>query len=278
MSATKSAAPLRILAIVNLPWDARLGAARVWIELAQEWRRAGHTVEKFCLTDAFPTPSASSVRSTCRTALFPRKAAAFVRENRTRFDVVDCLIGTLPFRKSALRFRGLLVARSVGFHRLYDDFLREAAQRWPEQPQGRFAGRIFHRTLERRFRRNAELSLHTCDLLNLPNENEREVLERDAAVRARKIVEPYGLSDAFREALAGAAAPVAERVRRQKICFIGMWSVRKGSRDWPRLMKAIWRRNPQAEFVFLGTMFDEEMVRAELGFDRSHRITCLPKV
>ena len=26
--------PLRILAIVNLPWDARLGAARVWIELS----------------------------------------------------------------------------------------------------------------------------------------------------------------------------------------------------------------------------------------------------
>ena len=46
--------PLRILAIVNLPWDSRLGASRVWIELAKEWTRAGHTVEKFCLTDAYP--------------------------------------------------------------------------------------------------------------------------------------------------------------------------------------------------------------------------------
>ena len=48
------AKPLRILAIVNLPWDSRLGAARVWIELVKEWEAAGHVVEKFCLSDAFP--------------------------------------------------------------------------------------------------------------------------------------------------------------------------------------------------------------------------------
>ena len=65
------ARPLRILAIVNLPWDSRLGAARVWIELAKEWTRAGHTVEKFCLTDAYPQPTSSRVHSALRQALFP---------------------------------------------------------------------------------------------------------------------------------------------------------------------------------------------------------------
>ena len=42
--------PLRILVIVNLPWDARLGAIRVWVELAEQWRAAGHVVEKFSLS------------------------------------------------------------------------------------------------------------------------------------------------------------------------------------------------------------------------------------
>jgi hypothetical protein len=28
--------PLRILAVVNFPWDLRLGAARVYIEMAEE--------------------------------------------------------------------------------------------------------------------------------------------------------------------------------------------------------------------------------------------------
>ncbi len=278
MSATEpAAAPLRILAIVNLPWDARLGAARVWMELAEEWTRAGHLVEKFCLTDAFPTPAASTVRSTLRTALFPYRAAAFVRKNAARFDVIDCLIGTLPFHKRALAFRGLFVARSVGLHRLYKEFLDESRIRWPEQPKGRFLGRIFHGALERRFWKHAQTSLQVCDLLNVPNDDERSTLGRDRSLRAPAIVEPYGLSDRFREALEHAAAPAAERLRRQKICFIGMWSLRKGSRDWPQIMDGIWRRHPAAEFVFLGTMFGEEVVRAELGFDHSNRITCFPK-
>ena len=33
---------LRILAIVNFPWDERLGASRTWIELKREWEKAGH--------------------------------------------------------------------------------------------------------------------------------------------------------------------------------------------------------------------------------------------
>lgn len=272
-----AAAPLRILAIVNLPWDARLGAARVWMELAEEWTRAGHVVEKFCLSDAFPTPAASSLRSALRTAFFPYRAAAFVRKNSARFDVIDCLIGTLPFRKRSLAFRGLFVARSVGLHRLYREFLEQARRRWPGEPRGRFLGRIFHGALEHHFWKQAEASLQVCDLLNLPNDDERSALGRDRSLRAPSIVEPYGLSDQFREALEHAAAPAAERLRRQKICFIGMWSLRKGSRDWPQIMEGIWRRHPAAEFVFLGTMFGEAVVRAELGFDNSKRITCFPK-
>ena len=72
------------------------------------------------------------------------------------------------------------------------------------------------------------------------------------------------------------AAPAAERLRRQKICFIGMWSLRKGSRDWSQIMEGIWQRHPETEFVFLGTMSSEKVVRADLGFDQSKRITCLP--
>ena len=37
--------PLRILCIVNLPWDARLGAVRVWFELSEQWKKAGHKID-----------------------------------------------------------------------------------------------------------------------------------------------------------------------------------------------------------------------------------------
>lgn len=265
---------LRILAVVSLPWDARLGAARVWIELAREWTRAGHTVEKFCLTDAFPNPETSRAGSALRQVAFPSRAAAYIRENANRFDVIDGLIGSLPFSKSGLRFRGLLVARSVGLFRLYDQFIRQASALWPNQPKGRPFGRFFHGFIASRLRRNSEESLRQCDLLNLPNEDELRELASDPKIQAPCFVQPYGLSDEFAGALAAAAAPPAERLRSQRICFIGMWGLRKGSRDWPGIIAAIRRHFPAAEFVFLGTGFDENVVRSELGSCEAQGIFC----
>ena len=268
--------PLRILAIVNLPWDTRLGASRVWIELGKEWTRAGHTVEKFCLTDAYPETSSSGARSALRQALFPRKAAAYVRENADRFDVIDCLIGVLPFSKDSLGFSGLVVARSVGLFRLYDRFLHQSRKVWPSQSKGRWFGHFFHRLIAWRSRSDSEKSIRTCDLLNLPNEDERRELTMDQAVHVSAIVEPYGLDDEFLEALATAAAPAKRRLQRQKICFIGMWGPRKGSREWRQIMAAVWEHHPAAQFLFLGTMFDETVVRADLGVDNSTQIFCRP--
>jgi len=268
--------PLRILAIVNLPWDTRLGASRVWIELGKEWTRAGHTVEKFCLTDAYPETSSSGARSALRQALFPRKAAAYVRENADRFDVIDCLIGVLPFSKDSLGFSGLVVARSVGLFRLYDRFLHQSRKVWPSQSKGRWFGHFFHRLIAWRSRSDSEKSIRTCDLLNLPNEDERRELTMDQAVHVPAIVEPYGLDDEFLEALATAAAPAKRRLQCQKICFIGMWGPRKGSREWRQIMAAVWEHHPAAQFLFLGTMFDETVVRADLGVDNSTQIFCRP--
>ncbi len=268
--------PLRILAIVNLPWDSRLGASRVWIELTKEWTRAGHIVEKYCLTDAFPDPPASRAGSALRQILFPHTAAAFVRAHGERFDVIDCLIGVLPFRKESLGFQGLLVARSVGLFRIYNRFLRESAKAGPGGQKGRWFGHLFHRLIEWRACAQSEKSLRTADLLNLPNEDEQRELAADSAVTAPAVVEPYGLNDEFFEALAAAAAPAAQRLQGQKICFIGMWGPRKGSREWPQIISAIWAEHPATEFLFLGTMFEEAVVRADLGFADDKRITCHP--
>src|SRR6476469_4130422 len=128
--------PLRILAVVNVPWDPRFGAARVWIELTDEWRKAGHDVEKFCLTDAFPESASHPAHAALRLIGFPQRAARFIRENAERFDVIDALICTLPFSKKSLGFRGLLVARSVGLYHLYEKFECMAAKRWAPASRG----------------------------------------------------------------------------------------------------------------------------------------------
>jgi len=112
---------MRILTIVDLPWDTQLGAARIFMELSRAWAAAGHDVSHYCLGDVFPAATSSPPASAWRRLRFPAKAAAFVRNNATRFDVIDCIVGALPVAKKRLNFAGLLVARSIGSHRLYRD-------------------------------------------------------------------------------------------------------------------------------------------------------------
>ena len=256
--------PLRILAVVNLPWDPRFGAARVWIEMAEEWRQAGHLVEKFCLTDAFPSTSSSSALAALRLMMFPFRARSFVRRNAERFDVIDALVGTLPFTKRSLRFEGLLVARSVGLYRLYEKFTRAAAKRWPPTSRGKLLGRIFYSFFHGRARADSEASVRNCDLLNLPNSDELICLRDEMKSSKPAVVLPYGLAPVRRQALRDAAAPAEVRWQRKKICFIGMWSPRKGGKDWREIIQRVRARVPDASFVFLGTMTANDNVLADL--------------
>jgi len=264
---------LRILGIVNLPWDPRLGAARVWFELSEQWKKAGHKIDKFCLSDAFPKPTRSRALSAWRQAVFPYRAARYVRRNAGKFDVIDCLIGTLPFSKKSLSFDGLLVGRSIGLYLPYDEFMRFSRKRWPDQPRGKFIGRLFYSFTSWLLRRSAGRALAHCDLFNVPNEDEKRSLEKCSS--AQTIVLPYGLNEGERAALAAAAQPASKRLARKEICFLGMWSVRKGSRDWPEIIRAILNSVPSARFAFLGTMTDEQTVLRDLQLSSNESIRCL---
>ena len=264
---------LRILSIVNLPWDPRLGAARVWFELCEQWTKAGHKIDRFCLSDAFSKPTRSRALSAWRQAIFPYRAARYVRRNAAKFDVIDCLIGTLPFSKKSLRFQGLLVGRSIGLYLAYDEFIRFSRGRWPDQPRGKFLGRVFYTFTSWLLRRSADRALVHCDLFNVPNDQEKQSLEKLSAAPA--IVLPYGLNESERAALVVAAQPASKRLARKEICFLGMWSVRKGSRDWAEIVRAILNSVPSARFAFLGTMTDQQTVLRDLQLSPRESLRCL---
>ena len=256
---------MRILAVVNTPWDPRLGAARVWIDLAEEWSKAGHLVEKYCLTDAFPVPTSSPRLSALRLTWFPFCAARFIRRNAHRFDVIDALAGTLVASKKSLRFSGLLVARSVGLYDLYAKFERAAAKRWPSSRKGNIFGRMFYGLFYKGVRAATHASIRHCDLLNLPNSDELSFLRDETGVSRPAMVQPYGLTTKHRQTLLQAAASSEARWLKKKICFIGMWTPRKGAKDWGQIIRLVRARVPEAHFLFLGTMAEDDTVRSDLG-------------
>jgi len=261
---------VRILMIIHTPWSRDLGAPRVQLELAEELRQLGHTVEKFSYEDAFPSAGAAarSGRFTRRLAAYLRsnqsfaaRAAAHVRTHAQRFDVVEAHQTDLPLPKSRLGFPGLLVARSVGLIPAYHEFERAAAARWPEPPSAR---RLVERLLTypgaRRRQRDVARSFLAADLINVSNSDDLATVAGPMGFAGKVVLFPFGLSDARRESFLATRASVAERLAARTVAFIGAWNSRKGAKDWPRIAELVLRAMPQVRFRFLGTGFDRDYV------------------
>ncbi len=241
------------------------------MELQQAWRAAGHQVDVFSMDEVFPVRTHSSPLSAFRQLLFNRRAARFIRHNGNRYDVVDALVGSLRASRAQLGFRGLLVARSVGLHRLYDRFEREASQRWPVS-RGKVIGRIYYSLIAAWLRRASDAAIIRADLVNVPNEDEADCLRKEVDAGLRITVHGYGLPEARRQAFDQSAAAPDVRRTAVTISFIGAWSPRKGSKDWGRIVRLVWAQVPEARFLFLGTLTDNANVLSDLGLSRSNLV------
>src|SRR5207302_9369659 len=132
--------------------------------------------------------------------------------------------------------------------------------RWTDQPRGKLSGRIFYTIFQRQLFRNSEKSLQYCDLVNLPNENELECLES----KKPAIVQPYGLPEQGRQKLIEAATSPKIRLAQRKVSTIGMWSTRKGAKDWGEIIRRVYAIITKAPFRSLRTLSDNERVLRDL--------------
>lgn len=262
--------------LLNMPWDENLGGPKPQIELAREFRKRGHEVEKFDLFDAFPEMQVgtSRIRELIRSS-FPRRAKAFVRANAHRFDIIDCQHGNLPFSKNELGFDGLLVARSAGLYALYREFAVFADRKWPSRQKAHPIVELLTTFRQKREASNCPISLITCDLINVANEDERAYLAKDG-LADKCVVIPLGLTRQQQDEFRNASRPATERLSSQKIVFIGAWSPRKGSQDWGDIVRAVKARVPEARFLFLGTGFSEGTVLSDLGVADQDWIEIVP--
>ncbi len=253
-----------------MPWNPNAGGSRVQMEIADEWRAFGHTVEKFSQEDAYPqgSPRLGWLRDD-----FPQRAKVFVQQHGHQFDIIDAHQGNLPFSKRELGFRGLLVARTVGLYVFVDEFLKLERQ-WRSRkfsPKGLLVEWMQHRNA-----RNYPRSLHHSDLINVPNHDELVYLRDEMGLGAKTVVFPFGLSAQRQTNLAAASRPAPDRLRHQEIVFIGGWQLRKGSRDWGDIIRQVRDRCPHARFRFLGTGVGAERLLQDCGLPACDWITVVP--
>ena len=268
---------LKILMLLHMPWTRNLGGSRVQLELAEEFRKLGHEVEKFDYYDAFSKAKSSSRLEELFRPSFSVKAKAFVKANAHRFDIIDAHQGNLPYSKEELGFKGLLVARSVGLYAFYDEFSKSENIKNPPRKLKTQLGNFL-----RSWNYNRELplyprSLQTCDIINVPNYDELAYVSDVLNLGDKCVVFPFGLTQERYQKFKQAIKSSEARLANKQIAFIGSWGSRKGSRDWPQIITQVKQKVPSAKFLFLGTGLSGEKVLQDLNLPPCDWIDIIPQ-
>lgn len=267
---------LRILMVLHMPWSRNLGGPRVQLELADEFQKMGHFVDKFDISDAFPDGGNSRFSRLLRPS-FARKAIAFVKHNAHRFDIIDAHQGNLPCCKEELGFEGLLVARSVGLHAFCDKFAEFEKNQWPQHHKGNPVMNWIRSERRKRESLNDIRSFEYCDLINLPNADEKKYVQKAWGLGNKCVIFPFGLSKEREKKLFQEIKSPEIRLKNKQVVFIGYWMQRKGSRDWPEIIRKIKAKVSDARFLFLGTGLSESKVLQDLNVEPCDWIEVVPQ-
>jgi glycosyltransferase involved in cell wall biosynthesis len=239
------------------------------MELAEEFRELGDTVEKFSYEDAFPQARRPLGRGVINTLMsyaesnksFAARAEAFVRSQGARFDIIDANQTDLSVSKTALNFNGLLVARSVGLIPAYADFEQMARKRWKEGTSGRD---LIRKALTFPGKRRRLQAVGKCfrhaDVINVSNCDDLETVSHSMGFGEKVVYFPFGLSGDRLNQFAASRQPASQRLQARTVAFVGTWNSRKGARDWPQIFTALRQLVPDARLLLLGVGLPQEHV------------------
>jgi glycosyltransferase involved in cell wall biosynthesis len=248
--------------VLGMPWDRRLGAPRVQIELAEQFSLAGHRVDKLSLEDVFPAEPRSRVEALTRPD-FGHAARSRLRAIAPGYDIIDAQHGDVPFAKRELGFDGLLVARSCGLFGLYREAERRLAEKWGARATGSPLLRPYRSYRKRRRWRDQRRSLEQADLVNVLSVDEERWVEEHLGLGHKTVELPNGARAAYLEAL-GQAGGERDRAA-PEIVFVGSWTPRKGILDLPSIIDGLRTACPALRVSLLGTGRSEEVVARDLG-------------
>ncbi|MDK2408316.1 glycosyltransferase family 4 protein [Aphanizomenon sp. PH219] len=263
--------PLRILMVLHMPWNANLGGPQTQMNLADEFKKLGHIVEKFDYYDAFPEakwlPSKLLRLFDLIFFDFSARAKSFIQKNAHRFDIIDAHQGNLPFSKKELGFNGLVVARSAGLYAFHQEFaLREdkiSKTHTDSNPIKCLLQKIYRIKKERDGNKYIP-SLNMADAIIVLNEDEETYINEVLNLGEKCIALPNGLTNEKHKALSQFSQTSDLRLMNKQIVFIGSWSPGKGSRDWTKILQMVKRQVPEVSFLFLGTGTTPERVLNDL--------------
>jgi len=245
--------------------------------LAREFRRMGHTVNKYDMDDALSIQN--KIIGRFKPAVFKLMALKYVREFGKKYDVIQAEHGALPFSKRTLSFDGVLVSSSVGLAHFYKQYSEKyGRESWDWSPKGILrdtlgwlAGRVNNPMWA------VERSFETADLISLSGEDEYRYVAEELGYERKAFLRQNALSQNRLSRLEEKAQPPSSRLSNQKVAFIGYWNHRKGAEDWPGIVRYLSKQVDDPTFLLLGTGRSDGHVLSAFPRDYRSRIEVIPQ-
>jgi glycosyltransferase involved in cell wall biosynthesis len=264
-------AALRILLVGDYPDDPRLGSAKVYHKLRDEFRGLGHDCDVLLSPALGPRPRTARLRWLVGPVLAERAIRHAFRE-RGPYDVIDVASAEgaiVGLRRKAGAYRGVaLISRSHGLEHL--NF-----RRMVQDHEAGIVPKPWHRRLWYPAARMSQVALaaRLADRLVVLNHTDRAfALERGWKSRDGVAVVPHGVSSRFLD-----DAPPEDAPRGRGLLFCGSWDSVKGV-DYLAAAIGLLADDPDPpRLTVLGPGLPEDAVLAAFPERARRLVTVIPR-
>ena len=242
------------------------GLGRVHLELMEEYKKAGHHVEKVDYADLFPKGQNKFQR--IFESSFTEKLFKYLQKHASKYNVIDANFENVPFSKSSFNFQGLVFIRSHGIRPLsmaaekievYTKALEVegSKKRTIRNVIGSYI-RSFYKDLTLEDFNN---TLKYADIVHCLNTCEYDYFVKQGIDKSRLIFIPNGLPEAFLRSLY--LHPQIRQNNPNEVSFISSWRLLKGVKDWRQIANKLIDDNTITQINIIGSGLTPEMVKQD---------------
>ncbi len=245
---------MKILLCCHLELSLKLGGAKVYLEAAKSYEKLGHEIKIIGYNEIVPK-ELHNLSEEEKIEKFPNYLKSYIEHTKNYFDIIEYEYLFLPFERSEINTKSILVARSVLLIHHLEMINFPIFRRFKS-----YISYIFKKNKRKNIILQkieiANNTLRNADLITVPNDRDKSILIEHKHPESKIVIAPYGLLDTNKEKF-------HPRENSKEITFIGTFDNRKGAVEFPLILKNILKKHPTAKLNLLGTsaMFpDKESV------------------
>ncbi|PPS42806.1 glycosyltransferase family 4 protein [Chroococcidiopsis sp. TS-821] len=224
-----------------------LGGAKVLVELSEELSKLGWECKAISPLDV-SSVSGKQLTWTARLKQYPEFLRQYLQAHATEYDVIDYDHEYLPYPRSEFSSQTLFVARSVLLLHHFGKIQIPEERTWKSKLRS-FIKKKDNSYFDKRIKA-AHTTMCEADIINVSNNQDYDELVQAGIAKEKIYILPFGISSSRRQLFDEISSfpPTTPTV-----AFVGTFDPRKGSVEFPEIVKAICTQIPQVKFRLLGT-------------------------